>query len=157
MNVKKSLLVAGAVAAVGVTGVTGLGVASAATGSSAEPREMSSLVDKLVEKFNLNRGEVEAVFEDQRAEREAAMQQRVEERLNKAVSEGKLTEEQKGKILAKLAEIRAEHKDNHEALKDMTKEERRAHGEQQRKALEAWADENNIPMEYLHRPALVRP
>lgn len=150
MNVKKSLVVAGAVATVGLTGIAGLGVASAATDSGTAVNDKGSLVDKLVDKFNLNKGEVEAVFEEQRTEAEAKMQEKTEERLNKAVSEGKITEDQKAKILAKLAELKADREADRETVRNMTDEERRAHKEQKHEELKAWAEENNIPEEYLH-------
>jgi polyhydroxyalkanoate synthesis regulator phasin len=145
MNIKKSFVVAGAVATVGLTGIAGIGVASAATIDS-----KSTLIDKLVDKFDLNKGEVEAVFEEQRAEIETKMQERAEERLSQAVSEGKITEDQKAKILAKLAELKAEREADHEAVRNMTDEERRAHMEQKHEELKTWAEENGIPVEYLH-------
>lgn len=146
MNVKKSLMVAGAVATIGVAGVTGLGVASAATNSSGSS---DNLIDKIATKFNLDKGEVEAVFEEAKSEREAEHQQKMEEPLTELVAEGKLTEDQKSKILAKHAELKAQMKEEHGALKDKTKEERRALFDQRRDELKAWAEENDIPTEYL--------
>jgi HD superfamily phosphohydrolase len=152
MNIKKSLLVTGAVAAVGLTGATGIGVASAATDSPSAGLGTSSLIDRVAEKFNLNKEEVKTVFEEEHAERKAEMQQRQEERLDQAVADGKLTEEQKQKILAKLAEVRVQHEAAFESMKDKTPEERKAlkqelHGELE--DLRAWAEENDIPEEYL--------
>lgn len=146
MNIKKSLMVAGAVATIGVAGIAGLGVASAATNPSGSS---DSLIDKLATKFNLNKSDVEAVFEEEKTEREAEHQQMIEERLTELVADGKLTEDQKSKILAKQAELKAQLEEEHEALKDKTKEERRAVIEQKREELKAWAEENNIPTEYL--------
>jgi hypothetical protein len=85
LNIKKPLLIVGAVTGIGLAGLAGLGVASAATSGGAGP---DGIIDKLVTKFNLDRGEVEAVFEEQRAEREAERQQKVEDRLSKAVEDG---------------------------------------------------------------------
>jgi hypothetical protein len=151
LNVKKSLLVAGAVATVGVTGIAGLGVASAATDSSTTKSDgMSSLVDKIADKFNLNKQEVEAVFEEERTEREAEMQQKLEERLTQAVTDGKITEAQKDKILAKHKELKSQMESNREAMKDKTKDEIRTLMEQQREELQTWAEENDIPEEYMH-------
>lgn len=152
MNIKKSLLITGAVATVGLTSATGIGVASAATDGPAIEKGTNSLVDRIAEKFNLNKDEVKAVFEEEHAERKAEMQQKMEERLDKAVAEGKLTEEQKQKILAKLAEVRAQHEAAFESMKDKTPEERKAfkqelHGD--REDLKVWAEENDIPEEYL--------
>lgn len=152
MNIKKLLLVTGAVTAVGLTGAMGIGVASAATDTTSSEKGRSSLVDRIAEKFNLNKDEVKAVFQEQHLERKAEMQQRMEDRLDQAVADGKLTEGQKQKVLAKLAEIREQHEAAFEAMQDKTPEERKAfkqelHGELE--DLKAWAEENDIPEEYL--------
>lgn len=149
MGIKKSLVVAVAAATIGITGLTGLGIASAATNPEASENSASSIVDRLVEKFNLNKKDVEAVFEEERAERKAERQQRMEERLTEAVSQGKLTEEQKAKIIAKFAELTAEREADRDIIKDMSADERREHMEEKHKALQKWVDENNIPKEYL--------
>jgi hypothetical protein len=150
MQVKKSLVVAAAVAGVGIASLTGLGVASAATSTSSSDDPKSSLVDKLVSKFNLDKGEVEAVFEEERTDREAKAKQHMEERLSQAVSDGKLTEDQKQKILAKWEEMHANMKSHADKLKDMTPEERRDFKEQHAGDLKTWAEENGIPEEYQH-------
>jgi 3-hydroxyacyl-CoA dehydrogenase len=147
MNAKKTVLVAAAAATVGLTGIGGLGVASAATSSSTNPE--ASLIDKLVSKFDLNRSEVEQVLEEQRTEKEAEIKQNIEDRLDEAVSDGKLTEAQKEAILDKLAELREERGTDREKLKDMTHEERHEHMQQKHAELKAWAEENDIPEEYL--------
>lgn len=146
MNIKKSLMVAGAVATIGVAGVMGPGLASAATNSSGPS---DGLIDKIATKFNLNKNDVEAVFEEEKTEREVERQQDVGERLTELVAEGKLTEDQKSKILAKQAELKAQMEEERETLKDKTQEERRAVIEQRREDLKAWAEEHNIPTEYL--------
>jgi uncharacterized membrane protein YhiD involved in acid resistance len=149
MNIKKSLVVAGAVATVGVARLTGLGVASAATSSSGADDGTSSLVDKLVAKFNLNKSDVQAVFDADRTEHEAEMQQKMEERLDQAVTDGKITEDQKTKILAKIKEMKADMEANHDAMKGKTDDERRALMDQKRQEIQTWAEENDIPEEYL--------
>lgn len=141
MNIKKSVLIAGAVAGVGLAGITGLGIASAATNS---PQD--SIIDRIAAKFNLDEEEVAQVFEEERAEREAARQQKVEDRLTQAVEDGKLTEEQKAKTLAKLEELQAVR----EAWQDKTPEERHEAKHELHAALEQWAEDNGIPLEYLH-------
>ncbi len=64
-----------------------------------------------------------------------------ENHLNQAVKDGKLTEEQKNKIIEK-------HKQNIEwrkSLKDMTPEQRREAIKQHREEMKKWAEENGIP------------
>jgi hypothetical protein len=128
--------------------MTGLGVASAATGTPSKD-DTSGLADKLASKFNLDKNEVKAVFEEERAEREAEAQKNLEERLSQAVTEGKLTEDQKEKILTKIEELKAQREANREAIKKKTPAENREFKEQQVTDIEAWAEENNIPVEYL--------
>lgn len=146
MNLRKPLLIAGAVAGIGLATATGVGIASAATNQNGS----DSLVDKLATRFNLNKDEVNQVFEEERAERHAEMQQKMEERLTKAVAEGKLTEEQKQKVLAKQAELQAEmEKSFREGLEGKNKEERVQLMQQRHEELQKWADENDIPLKYL--------
>ena len=140
MNIKKAVLVAGAVAGVGLAGITGLGVASAATST---PQD--SIIDKIASKFNLNKDEVEAVFEEYKTEREEERQQNVEERLTQAVEDGKITEEQKAKILAKLEELKAVRED----WKDKTPEERKEAKEELHSSLKQWAEDNDVPLRYV--------
>lgn len=154
-RVKKSLAVAGVASGIALAGITGSGMVSAAsdtssTGSAANGSGgISSLVDKLASKFNLNKSEVQAVFDEDRSAREAERQQQVEERLTQAVTDGKITEEQKTKILAKLKEIKADMEANRDTMKDKTAEERKAEMDTKRTELETWANDNGIPVEYL--------
>jgi hypothetical protein len=145
MAIKKSLMVAGAVASIGLaSAVVVPGLASAETDGSAK----TSLVDKLTKKFNLNKDEVKEVFEEHHAEKEALHKQKLEERLDQAVKDGKLTEEQKSKILAKMEELKANRPDKEE-LKDKSAEERRQLMQQHHDELKKWAEEHDIPEEYL--------
>lgn len=150
MNVKKSLLVVGAVTTMGVAGITGMGVASAATNTTNSPSDgMSSLIDKLATKFNLNKDDVQAVFDEDRAAREAEHQQEFEQRLTQAVTDGKITEAQKQKILAKVEELKTQREANRDKFKSMTEDERRAAMKAEMESLKTWADENGISMDYL--------
>lgn len=141
MNIKKPLLVIGAVTGIGLAGIAGLGVASAATNNSSGK---DSIIDRIATRFNLNKDEVEAVFEEERAARETQRQQNLEERLTKAVEDGKLTEEQKAKILAKLEELRAAR----EEWKDKTPEERHEAKHELHEELTQWAEDHDVPLEY---------
>ena len=140
MNIKKPLLVLGAVTGIGLAGAAGLGVASAATPSNGQ----DGIIDKLAARFNLNKEEVAQVFEEERAEREAERQQRAEERLTQAVKDGKLTEEQKAKILVKLEELRTAR----EEWKSKAPEDRREAKTGLHEELTQWATDNDVPLEY---------
>lgn len=147
-SIKRTLAVAGVSATIGIAGISGLGVASAATDQSASGGA-SSLITKLAEKFNLKKEDVQAVFDEDRAAREAERQQKLEERLGQAVTGGKITEAQKAKIIAKLAELKAQHQANRDAMEDKTAAERRTSMQQEREGLRQWAKDNGIALKYL--------
>ena len=126
MNKKlATLAIAGTI---GVLGLAGAGVASAMQGSESPSND--SLIDRLVEKFNLNKDEVSAVFKEDRAAKEADMKAKVSEKLQKAVDAGKITAEQKTIIETKLTELEDARED-------------------EQAALQAWAKEKGIDLKYL--------
>lgn len=142
---KKSLMVAAAITTLGIGGAMGMqGVVNAATGtSSSDP--MSSLVDKIADKFNLNKDDVQAVFDAQRTEMEAQRAQEVKDRIDQAVKDGKITQDQANKITAKLQEMRA----NRDAMKDKTAEERQRTRQEKRDDMKQWAQDNGISLDAL--------
>lgn len=124
------------------------------------PNPFASLVQKIADKFGLNKDEVQEVVDEVRAEHQEEMQQQREERqaemetsfeeqLTQAVESGEITKEQKQLILAKREEINASRQTATEGAEDMTEEERRAARETEREELETWAEENGIDMKYL--------
>lgn len=106
----------------------------------------NSLVDKIATTFNLNKDEVQKVFDEDRQTHESERQAKTKERLEQAVKDGKLTQEQVDKILAKQQEMESSMND----LRDQTEEERKAAMETKRTELEEWAKNNNIPDEFAH-------
>jgi hypothetical protein len=114
-----------------------------------------SIVQRIAQRFSLNEGDVEAVFNEQRIEMGTQMQARLEDELNDAVKAGKLTEVQKQKILAKRTELRNEHQDQlleFKAGENPTQEEFeaiRASHQQDLDELKQWAEDNDVPYEYL--------
>lgn len=143
---KKHLVTAAALAIVGTT-LFGATQAFAQTQAPEDPR--ASIVEKLATKFGLEESAVQAVFDEQRAEHQTEMLARQVERLTQLVSEGKITEEQKQLIIQKRQELMAEHQSEHESMRDKTPEERRAAMEEHRTALESWATEHGIDVQYL--------
>ncbi len=136
---KKILM--GAAAAVVITSAAAFG----AIGVSAQGSDMNqNVVQKLAEKFNLNESDVQAVFDQTREERHQEMETKYEDNLNTAVSEGKITEEQKTLILAKHDEIEKNREANRENWQNLTPEERRTQMQQQRDEMQTWADQNGI-------------
>jgi hypothetical protein len=65
------------------------------------------------------------------------------------VADGKITEDQKDKILVKMEELESQRKENLEKFKSMSEDERHEAMKSEMESLKTWADENDIPMEYL--------
>jgi len=101
-----------------------------------------TIVEKIAEKFNLDKNEVQAVFDEEHEERQQLMQQKQENRLDEFVDDGTITEEQKNLIIEKHEEMQA----NREANRDLDPEERHEAMEQEREEFENWAEENGIDL-----------
>jgi hypothetical protein len=140
--VKKSLLLAGVFATLGVVSLASISTASADTNGS-------TLAEKIAHKFNLKQDEVQKVLDENREEKDAEHRAKFEERLTTAVKDGKLTEDQKTKILAKISELEQERQQDRDKVKAMSEEDRHTFMKQKRDALDEWAQQNNIPKEYL--------
>lgn len=128
--------------------VVTLGVAGASSLTQVQAQELSDgsnpLIQKLVQKFNLNEAEVKAVFEEAHAERETKMKEAMEAKLSQAVTNGTITEDQKQKIIAKQEELRKQRDARKEEMKNKTPQERKALMEAEKAELETWARENGI-------------
>lgn len=153
MKVKKALLVTGASTIVGLASFAG--VASAASNSSTDSSSSGgtqSLVDKIATKFNLNKSDVQAVFDEDRSAHEAERQQKLEERLSQAVTDGKITSDQKDQILAKLKDMQTYM----DSIKDKSADERRSLMKTKMDELRQWAEDNGLgdylPMMHGHGP-----
>lgn len=153
MRLKKALLVTGAASTIGLSSMVGVVSAQASTDTLKDNSAGQSLVDKIATKFNLNKDDVQKVFDQDREEHRQEMQQKLEDRLSKAVSDGKITEQQKTLILNKVQEMQS----NKESLKDKTPEERRSLMKAKHDELTQWAKDNNIPLQYLHPMGGPRP
>lgn len=128
---------------------------------------MSSLVQKIADKFGLKKEDVQAVFdqdraehqvemEAKRAERQAEMETKYKAQLDQDVKDGKITEAQKELILAKRKELEASRQAEMQNMQGKTAEERKAameakktEMEKKRKELEDWAKQNGIDLKYL--------
>ncbi|EKE11256.1 MAG: hypothetical protein ACD_15C00113G0021 [uncultured bacterium] len=142
-------------------GVYGTNNAGAQVGEN-----QSSIIERMASKFNLNKDEVQKVFDEEREERQKLRQENMEKRLSDAVSRGELTENQKKLILDKKASLRKEAEarreemqKNRENLGNMTENERKAFVEERqaemkkhREEMETWAKNNGIDIKYLMGP-----
>lgn len=113
--------------------------------AESQSNNQDNIVDKISSTFNLNKDEVQKVFDQNREEHRAEMEAKMEERLNTAVSDGKLTQDQATKIKAKKAEL----KTFMESQKDSSHEDRHEAMQAKRNELKQWAEENDIPDEYI--------
>ncbi len=151
MAIKKSLFVTGAVATIGLASLSGAALVAA---ESANPGD--TLAQKIAQKFNLNEAEVKAVIQENREEHKQEHKQQIEEELTQAVSDGKITEEQKTKLLAKLEEMHKNRQENKDELKDMTKGERRQQMETKKAEMKQWLKDNGIPEDIMESIKPVR-
>lgn len=143
---KKTILTAAFVAVLGTGFLTG---ATAFAQDAKSDAPMSSLVQKIADKFGLKEADVQAVFDQEKKEHQAKMQQKNEERLSQLVKDGKITDAQKQLILAKSKELVTNRQKNKEKMKNMTADELKATMQSERKALEDWASQNGIDPKYL--------
>lgn len=133
-----------------------IGTVYATSNTSGTNNPMANLVTAIAQRFNLNVSDVQQVFDEQktqmdaqrteqRTQMEAQRKQEFTDRINQAVTEGKLTQEQADKILAKKAELETQRTN----LEGKTQEECRTAMKEQMDSLKQWATDNNIPQGYL--------
>lgn len=135
MIAKKTLLMSAAATTVGVAMFAGVASAQTPSTSSEQP-----LVDKIAQKFNLDKNKVQEVFDEDKKARETQRQEKLEARLAQAVSDGKITAEQKTAILNKLQEFR----DYMKSLEDKPREERKELMKAKHEELKKWAEEQGL-------------
>lgn len=95
------------ISSVVMTGLLAVGAIGIVPVYARGPENMSPIIQSLAEKFNLDEDEVFDVIDEKRAERHAYMLSHFEDRLNNAVDNGRITEEQKQSILDKHEEMEA--------------------------------------------------
>ncbi len=123
--------------------------------ANAQERQWSkgSFAQAIAEKFNLDQTQVEEVMQDfhqQNMEvRQQEMQTRLEERLDQAVAEGKLTDAQRYAILEKHEEMH----DKMEELRDQDLSPDEMHEQMAdiRDEMEVWAQEQGIDFDLFMR------
>ena len=117
--------------------------AEAYAGTAFNPRE--GLVSAIAQKFNLNAGDVQQVFNQHKEQMKTGREERFKENLSARVSNGNLTQEQADKIIAKRAELESQMEARRNSGTRPTAEEAKT----QMNSLKQWAEENNIPLQYL--------
>ena len=147
-QIKRGLLVSGAVLSIGAASVGTMGLAHAATSSSTSTNPQQGLIDKLVSKFNLNKDDVQKVFDQDRSNREATRQQEIQDKIAALVKDGKLTQDQADKLIAKGKELQTQREANRDAMMNKTDAERKTAMDAQRDSFKKWLSDNGIAEEY---------
>jgi septal ring factor EnvC (AmiA/AmiB activator) len=148
---RKQVVIASLAAVIGATGLTGIGVVSAATDTSYSSNSMTGLVDAVASKFNVNKADVQAVFDEQRDKMEAKRTEQVKTDVAQLVKDGKLTQTQADALLKKRDELQAEREAAKRSITetDKTSDQRQAEMDAKRTELETWAKEQGIDRQYL--------
>ncbi len=144
MPSKKSLLVGAAVATVTLGGLGSAGLVSAAvTATDNSDTSKTSVVDKIASKFNLNKAEVQAVFDEDRKSHAAKRSADQATRLAAAVKDGQITQGQADYITNALAEI--------DKLRTSSSADSSTHSQIKTKmdALRSWATDNKVDMQFI--------
>lgn len=144
---KRHLAAIGAITAISAAGFTGVNIANAAT-TTESTNPMSSLVDAVASKFNLDKTQVQAVFDEQRSTMEAEREAEIKTQVAQLVTDGKLTQDQADKINAKRAELQKEREANRDTMQSMSTDERKAEMEKHKTELDTWFSDNGIHEQY---------
>jgi predicted RND superfamily exporter protein len=148
---KKQLIVASLATAVSVAGLSSIGIANAATDTnSSSTNPVSSLVDEITSKFNLNKSDVQAVFDSHHDAMDAKRESNLKDRLTVLVQSKKLSQSQADAIQVKHDALVKQHEANRDNVRSETDAERKAAHVAQKADIDAWAKQNNIPSEYVH-------
>lgn len=144
MKINRHLLAAGLVSTIAASSIIGL---QAVYAQSDTTNRHDNLIDKIATKFNINREEVEAVFNEQHDEMEQERKTKREEYLQTKVDDGTITAEQKTALLEKLDALH----ENMEAAREqnISREETREKLDALREELKTWADEQGIDLKEL--------
>jgi hypothetical protein len=136
MRSKKALIMTGVGTVVGLAAFAGVVSAQTPTPSN----NQQTLVDKISTRFNLNKSDVQAVFDEDKSARQAEMQQKMDDRLTQAVTDGKITAAQKTAIEDKYQEM----KTYLESIKDKPTSEQKTLMKAKMDELQQWAKDNGL-------------
>jgi len=109
--------------ALGLSALIGVGVLGVNAAQAVNAESLPPILQGFIEQFNLNEEEVKTYFEEQRQEKLELRQQNKEERLNKAIEDGVITEEQKQTLLDRFDEMKAHREEHKEEMKDLFEEQ----------------------------------
>jgi hypothetical protein len=146
IKLRKSLVVAAAVATIGGVGVVSATAAQAAAHSSGSS---DSLAQQIADRFGLNKDEVQQIVDENRTAHKAEREAKAAERLQQLVDDGTITAEQQVLIEAKMKELKEARDAKKEAFRELSHDERKARMDGQKAELEKWAEENGLDLSKL--------
>lgn len=111
----------------------------------------TGLAQAIAQKFGLDQTQVQSVLDQYRQTQQATMQQKrqqnEQDRLNKLVTDGKITAAQKQAILDEQAKLKSEYPQS--SFKTMTADQRKQSMAAEQAEIKAWAQAQGIDASYL--------
>jgi hypothetical protein len=126
-----------------VAGAIALGAGTVAMAASSN--QPGTLAQKIATTFHLDPNKVQDVIDQNRTEKQAAFEQKYEDRLNQAVKDGKITSAQKDAILTEHNKI----KDDMAGARDLSDTDRRALMQKIHTEIQNWSKQNNLSARWL--------
>lgn len=148
MITKKVMLPMAAIALVGASAV-GIGATQAASNPNSKNQ---SLVQDIASTFNLDPAKVQAVFNSHAQAQASSDQARYQDMLQKAVTDGKITQSQMSAILAEHNTLLTQL----QSAKSQTGSARRDAIKAVNQAAKTWASQNNVSVRWLLGPRRLR-
>lgn len=136
MRLHKPLVISGALVTAGIVGLVTTQAVNAANDTSGH----QGLVDRIASTFNLNKSDVQKVFDEEHQSRQAERQQKFEERVKQAVDDGKISQDLADQLIAKQKEMQAYR----DSIKDKSAEERRSLMKAKHEEMKKWLEDNKI-------------
>jgi hypothetical protein len=145
MKISKAISTVGVGAAIVAGSMLAVNAASAHSIFGGSDENQAEAVSEFAERFNLDESEVQAYFDEKKAERQAEMGAKRAEHIASLVEDGTLSQEQADALTAKQEEMKA----TRDALRDqdLTREEIHEKMEEARTEFEAWAEEQGIDLD----------
>ena len=110
----KKLITAVVVTTLALASASWLGISQAQ--AAQENGNSDTLVERIASKFNLSQNDVQAVADEVHTERQQARRAEQDSKLDKAVTDGAITQAQKDALVAKRNELRAKSTQNRDEM-----------------------------------------
>lgn len=133
-----------------ISGITLLSLASTGAVFAATTNDTNqSLASRIATKIGFKQEDVQKVLDAQHSIKQEDRQAHIASKLDQLVTDGKITADQKQKIIDKQKELETQREANKDSFKNLTPAERKAKMDAERTALEQWAKDNGIDIKYL--------